>query len=198
MTVPTVVRLDWNSVPMGAIESFRDWYDPYLGRGVYMLVLATTDERYVGYYVGKSDDIGRRWREHLHQWFLAPHEGYAIAKCADDFLNDPVDVINHEAFKPELPDRKDTQRRILDQTWFVFAELRNTEPSPRLEDVEYLLQEGLKKHAGIKAKGWIGDAANRERPATELTVSNRFGRPFLNATLPSVICLDSDGCIREA
>ncbi len=183
---------------MGAIECFSNWYDPYLGRGVYMLVLATTDERYVGYYVGKSDNIGRRWREHLHQWFLAPHEGYAIARCADDFLNDPVDVINDGTFEQGLSNRKDIQRRILDRTWFVFAELWNTEPSSRLEDVEYLLQEGLKKHAGIEAEGWIGDAANRQRPTTELTVSNRFGSPFLDATLPSVICLGSDGCIREA
>ena len=38
-----------------------------------MLVVYTTDGKYVGFYVGKSNDIGRRWRDHLQNWFIEPH-----------------------------------------------------------------------------------------------------------------------------
>ena len=58
--------LHWKSIPMGAIQSYADWYVPYIGTGVYIFLLSTTGGGYVGYYVGKSDDIGRRWYEHLH------------------------------------------------------------------------------------------------------------------------------------
>ena len=190
MTASTVLDLDWKSIPMGAIKSYEKWYDPYLGCGVYMLVLATTDNRYVGYYVGKSDDIGSRWRQHVRGWFLAPHEGYWIANSADDFLKDPVAVINEEAFQQGHPDRKEIQGRILDVSWFVFAEVQNIESGHRLEDVEYILQERLKKHTGIKTNGYIGDAANRQRPATELTIRNHFVRPLLCTTLPGEISFE--------
>ncbi len=48
-------ELLWKCVPMGPIASYEKWYDPFLGQGVYMLVVATNDGKYVGYYVGKSN-----------------------------------------------------------------------------------------------------------------------------------------------
>ena len=181
---------------MGAIESYEKWYDPYLGHGVYMLVLATTDNRYVSFYVGKSDDLGRRWRQHVRDWFLAPHEGYWIAKSADDFLKDPVAVINDKAFEQGHPDREEIQSRILHESWFVFAEVEKFESGPRSEDVEYVLQERLKKHVGIKMNGYVGDAGKRQHPATELTIRNHFERPFLRTTLPCEISFDPVDGIR--
>ena len=196
MTASTVYDLHWKSIPLGAIKCYEEWYDPYLGRGVYMLVVATTDSRYVGFYVGKADDIGRRWRQHVRDWFLAPHEGYSIAINADDFLKDPVAAINNRAFKQGLSDRKSIQGQILDMSWFVFSELHDLASGHRLEDVEYVLQEGLKKHAGIQENGYIGDAGNRQRPTTELAIRNHFGRPFLRPTLPCEILFEPDCGIR--
>ena len=190
MAASTVYDLHWNSIPLGAIKCFEEWYDPYLGRGVYMLVLATTDSRYVGFYVGKSEDLGRRWREHVRDWFLAPHEGYGIAISAEDFLKNPVAVINNRAFEQGLSDRASIQSQILDMSWFVFSELHDLTTGHRLEDVEYVLQEGLKKHTEIQEDGYIGDASNRQRPTTELTIHNHFGRPFLCQTLPGEIVFD--------
>ncbi len=49
-------ELHWKCLPLGATQGHDNWYDPYLGSGVYMLVAARTG----GYYVGQSVDIGRR------------------------------------------------------------------------------------------------------------------------------------------
>ena len=196
MNASIVYDFHWKSIPMGAIKNFKDWYEPYLGSGVYMLVLATTDDRYVGFYVGKSDDIGRRWRQHVRDWFVAPHDGYWLPVDAGAFLDDPVDVINSAAFKQGIPDRTAIQARILDQTWFAFAELRTIESAARLEHFEYVLQEALKKHANIQNDGYIGDAGIRRCPTFELTIRNHFGRCFLHPTLPHKICFEPERGIR--
>lgn len=192
MNTPAVYDLHWKSIPMGAIQGYADWYDPYLGSGIYMFVLAKTeyatkDDRYSGFYIGKSDDIGRRWREHLRDWFLDPKEGYWIVDSAEAFLKDPVGVINSGVWIQGNPDSKKIQSRILGKTWFVFGEVHDHGPRPLLEDLEYVLQEGLKKHAGIARNGYIGDAPNRRSPAIPLAIRNHFGRSFLSPTLPREI-----------
>ena len=188
MNDSTVYDLHWKSIPMGTIESYKEWYYPCLGSGVYMLVVATTHNRYVGFYVGQSNDIGRRWWEHVFNWFVRPNEEYSIAENADDFLNDPVAVFNNEQLRGGLPNRTEIQSRILGQTWFTFAEVGSLQAGHRLEHLEYVLQEELKKHVGIQRGGEIGDAGIRYRPTTELTIRNHFGRNFLGQTLPGKIC----------
>ncbi|MXY51962.1 MAG: GIY-YIG nuclease family protein [Gammaproteobacteria bacterium] len=178
--------LHWKCLPMDAIQSHDDWYEPFLGSGLYMLVAATTRGGYVGYYVGKSDDIGRRWRQHLKSWFLEPHEGYWIPESAEEFLEDPVAAFNCERLKQGLKCRQDIQAHILKSTWFCFAEVDALRPWHTLENVEYVLQEGLKKHAEICKKGYIGDTG-RGRPGGELVIDNHFGRAFLGGTLPGTI-----------
>ena len=115
---------------MGAIAGYaeKNWYDPYLGQGIYMLVVYTTDGKYVGFYVGKSNDIGRRWRDHLQNWFIEPHDGYWIPVNADDFLADPVGTFNNQQLKKGLEDRAKIQERILENTWFCFAEVNDLRP----------------------------------------------------------------------
>lgn len=179
-------ELQWKCLPMDAIQGHDNWYEPYLGSGLYMLVAAKTGGGYVGYYVGKSDDIGRRWRQHLKDWFEAPHEGYWIPESAEDFLEDPVAAFNGERLKQKLKCRQKIQARILKSTWFCFAEVGGLRPWHTLENVEYVLQEGLKQHVGICKKGYIGDTG-RGRPSGELMIDNHFGRAFLDATLPAAI-----------
>ena len=186
-TDSAIYDLHWKSIPMGAIAGYcDDWYDSYLGRGVYMLVVCTTDSRNVGFYVGKSNDIGRRWREHLQKWFIEPDDGYWIPVNADDFLEDPVAVFNKQQLKQGLEDRAETQACILSNTWFCFAEVNDLRPGQTLENVEYVVQEGLKKHLGIRVDGCIGDTG-RGRPTGDLLVKNHFRRSFLADTLPHTI-----------
>ncbi len=117
-------ELHWNSIPMGAICGYEGWYNPSLGAGIYMLVVATTTGGYVGYYIGKGNEIGNRWRYHIDKWFVNPGEGYCIPNCPTSFLNDPVAVINGGDYGTGLPNRKTSMGRILCSTWFVFAEVR--------------------------------------------------------------------------
>ena len=55
-----------------------------------------------------------------------------------------------------------------------------------LENVEYVLQEGLKKHLDIGENRCIGDTG-RGRPTVDLFVKNHFRRSFLADTLPHTI-----------
>lgn len=192
--------LHWKSVPMGAIEPdpYTSWYCPYLGTGVYIFVMATTGDAYVGYYVGKSDDIGRRWYEHVHgngkrdcdgqgiSWFKNP-VGFSIPSNVVDFLADPVGVLNSSetGLVKGRGDKKsrETVKAMLDRTWFCWAEV-TCHPGHRIEDVEVVVQEALKQHAGIKVKEEIGDARFRRDPTSALTIRNNFGRPFLGNVLP--------------
>ncbi len=184
-------ELHWKCVPLNAIAYHENWYDPYLGQGVYMLVVATTDGQYVAYYVGESDDIGRRWREHLNKWFLNPDEKYWIAESADDFLANPVRVFNENRTAQRLANRVETQKQILDQTWFCFSEVNCLRPWHTLEDIEYVLQRGVMQHFQITEDGHIGDTG-RGKPRGALEIGNHFGRSFLDATLPSTIHFDDD------
>ena len=184
--MPSAYDLHWKSIPMGAIEHYKGWYDPYLGKGVYLLVLATTGGEYKGYYVGKADDIGARWRQHVHEWLGNPHRGYSIPTDIDAFLKDPITEFNRKALERDLPERQKTAGAMLASTWFCSAEVTCL-PGHRIEDVEYVLQEALKKHACITEAGWIGDAFNRTRPTKALTIRNHFGREFLFPVLPATI-----------
>lgn len=173
---------------MGALESYNDWYYPYLGQGLYMMVLATQSGRYQTFYVGKSIDIGRRWYEHLNEWFLNPSEGYSIPVDSERFLTDPVKVLNdsQNQLKQGLKHRNRIMREILDQTWFCFSSVQESEitESEILEQIEYVLQEALKQHSCIEVSGEIGDNRFRKKPKGELELCNKFGRKFLEQTLP--------------
>ena len=179
--VTTAYDLHWKSIPMGAIQHY-----PYLAQGVYLFVLATTRRKYVGYYVGKSTDIGERLTYHVRNWFEAPSEEYSLPKNIKAFLEDPVPEFNKKALGTGLPERQETGQAMLASTWFCWAEVV-CQPGHRIEDVEYVLQEALKKHAGITVDGEIGDARNRSKPTSALMVRNHFGPDFPDDVLPSTI-----------
>ena len=198
MNASTAYDLHWNCIPMGAIRGYENWYYPYLGSGIYMLVLATQnnmDHPYVGFYVGQSKDIGCRWLYHVCHWFGDPDEGFSIPNDADAFLADPVGVINNEAFSKGLPNRQEIVAQIVSEVWFCFAEVRDLQPGHSLENVENVIQQGLMQHANIQQPGWIGDTG-RGRPTTELLIRNHFGRPFLRPILPCEICFEPARGIR--
>lgn len=191
----TTYDLHWKAIPMGTIQSYSDWPDPYLGRGVYLLVLATTGGGYVGYYVGKADDIGRRWKQHVHEWLGNPHKEYWIPKNKDAFLQDPVSELNEGALKQGLPERQETVQAMLANTWFCWVEVV-CQPGHRIEDVEYVLQEALKKHAGITVDGEVGDARNRSKPTSAVMIRNHFGQDYLVDVLPRAIIWDVNKGVR--
>lgn len=193
-------NLYWKTIPFGALRGYEEWYYPYLENGVYMLVVATNTGRYVGFYIGKSKDIGSRWRHHLDHWFIDPQPGVCIAVNPDDFLEDPVAVINAEAFEQVPQDGASSQQVrnqeiIMNQTWFAFAEVRALQEGHCLENIEYVLQKALKKHVGIMIDGCIGDTG-RYRPDSRLSIYNHFSdRPPLEQTLPRDIRFDPDNGI---
>ena len=169
--------LHWRAMPMCAAKGTQR---PHLGAGVYMHVVETTGGTPKPHYVGKSTNLGRRWREHVLDWYLYPHEEYAIPETAEDYLADPVDAINSGRLAQCLPNRGETMRAILERTWFCWAEVDNG----LLADIEYVLQEGTKLHWGITAEGWIGDASNRRKPRTALVIENHLVGPLLQGILP--------------
>lgn len=173
---------------MGALETHKDWYNPYLGQGVYMMVLATQTGRYQTFYIGKANDIGERWNQHLNKRFLNPSEGDSIPVNSKRFLKNPVEVLNdsHNQLKQGLENRKLIMREILNQTWFCFSPVQKSEitESEILEHIEYVLQEALKQHSCIEVSGEIGDNRFRKKPKGELELCNKFGREFLEQTLP--------------
>ena len=184
-------ELYWKSIPMGALTEYKEWYCPCLGQGVYMFVLDTNQQNvHTAFYVGKSQDIGQRWHEHLFELFLNPNDQTYVSESADDFLDNPVNVFNEGALAKGLPNRKEIQRKILSKTWFCFAEINCFNSGDRLENVEYVLQEGLKKHVKITAPRCIGDAGVRYPPTNDIAIHNQFCRNFLQRTLPTTIGYD--------
>ena len=200
MTSPDKYNLYWKTIPFGALRGYEEWYYPYLESGIYMLVLATNTGRYVGYYIGISKNIGRRWRIHLDDWFIRPKPGQRIPVDPDAFLKDPVAVINAEKFErvPQNganPQRVKNQEKIMNQTWFAFADV-HAQRGHLLENIEYVLHKTLKQHVGIMAKGWIGDTGHY-CPYSRLSIYNHFSdRPPLKQTLPREIQFDPDHDIR--
>ena len=81
---------------------------------------------------------------------------------------------------------RDTVKAMLCRSWFCWAEV-DCHPEDQIEDVEYAIQEGLKKHVGITVDGEIGDARNRRCPTSVPKIRNHFGRKFLVPVLPKCI-----------
>ncbi len=120
---------------------------------------------------------------------MNPHEGYWVPRSAEAFLKNPVTVFNEEGLGKGLENRKDIQVRILAETWFCFAEVNDLRPWHSLENIEYVLQLGLKEHVGIEQDEYIGDTG-RGRPRGKLEVVNHLGRSFFADTLPATISFD--------
>ena len=181
-------QLNWKSIPMPSIGSYvEDWYWPYLGEGVYMHVLATKQKAYVPHYIGQSKDMGRRWVEHVRE-YQNPPAGFYTPVDADAFLADPVSVFNENAVQQDLPGAAATWGRVLDASWFLFAEVGQLDDRHTLRHVEWCLQCAAIQHHVIEARGYIGDAeVGHGPPNVPLPIRNRFGRPFLDSVLPSYI-----------
>lgn len=152
-----------------------------------MIVLDAAAIGWTAIYVGKTAQIRRRHRTHLNSWFTNPHDRYWVPLDADAFLDDPVKVFNSNAGAKSLPDRALTMRRVGERCKFVYATPVLADRGPGLENLEYVLQEGVKKYAGINEPGHIGDAGRRSPPLTDLIISNRFAEPALATSFPKVI-----------
>ncbi len=129
----------------------------------------------------------------MKDWFEQPHEGYWIPENAEDFLENPVCASSGERLThgkdqsaEVAEERRHIQGRILKATWFCFAEVDGLRPWHSLENVEYVIQQGLKQHAGICGDGYIGDTGSGS-PRGQLTIVYHFGRALLAETLPSRI-----------
>ncbi len=162
-----------------------------------MHVLATNQKNvYKAFYVGKSQDFGQRWYDHLFQLFLNPNVQVFVPKSADEFLENPVKVFNEKALCQNLPKRKETQRKILRETWFCFAEIHCFNRWDSLEHIEYVLQEAVKKYLEITVQGYIGDIGNRPKPKSNIAIHNHFYREFLRGILPQkILYKQEDGTI---
>lgn len=176
--------LCWKAMPMRAAKGDKQ---PYLGQGVYMHVVETFGGNPKLHYIGKSQNLGKRWREHVLDWYVYPHEGYSIPESVENYLTDPIDVINNGALAQCLPNRAEVMRAILKHTWFCWAEV---DAPARLGDVEYVLQQGANLHLGIEARGFIGDVRNVARPNDALVIANNLPRPLLVHVLPTTIAFD--------
>ena len=166
-----------------------------------MFVLDTNQQNvHTAFYVGKSQDIGNRWHTHLNHLFLNPNDKVWCPQSAEDFLNNPVAVFNQNALTQGLPDRKQIQGEILSKTWFCFTEINCFNSGDILEDVEYVLQEAVKKHVYITTDECIGDSRFRKKPNNDMAIHNQFCREFLQGTLPTTIRYDQqdgDVCIND-
>lgn len=186
------VHLYWRMIPMSAIVPFAQtkgkdsFYFPYLGKGVYLFLLATTSGRYIVWYIGESNHLGKRWWEHVKAILSSC---YWVPKNPDKFIMDPIGEINLEAFiLPESTELEDNDRyeigakKILDRSYFCFAEVRFGNRIER-EQIESLLLKGTKEHQGIKAHGWIGDRPSQRHPSPNLIVENIFESDEVEKTL---------------
>lgn len=154
---------------------------------MYLIVLEGCQQGATTFYVGKSNNVRQRARQHVRTWFTAPHSGYWIPTDADAFLRDPVAVINARAGAGGLENRNETQRRIREKSWLCAATPDLSGENHLLEHIEYALQEAVRCHAVITVAGYIGDAGYRKQPSTDLTITSSFDRPWLRAALPESI-----------
>ena len=113
-----------------------------------------------------------------------------------NFLENPVKIFNEKALDKGLPKRKEIQMNILRKTWFCFAEIHCFNRWDRLEHVEYVLQEAVKKHLGITVQEYIGDTLRRPKPKSNIAIHNHFYREFLQGILPqNILYKQQDGIV---
>ena len=185
------ITLLWTAHPM--LESVN-----IQKTGVYAWVLQHENVEFNGrtrnqsiYYVGQStkDSIESRWHDHISK---CTTEGtYWYPQSIDDFLTNPVDVINKEDFcYPDGDVKKQACQTTYDElfkyTHFCYACMVG-DNIDLIESVEYVLQERVKEFIGIISSGWIGDSRTRTKPTMQLAMKNTFdetAKNILKNTLP--------------
>ena len=50
-------ELYWNTIPMGALTGYQDWYCPCLGQGVYMFELDTNNRMSTRHFMSENPKI---------------------------------------------------------------------------------------------------------------------------------------------
>ena len=182
-------ELHWKCMPMKDRDS-SSLKDCDSRQGVYMHVVHTTSGKYVGCYIGQSENLYARWGDRIKD-HTNPDKGLYVPHSAEKFLADPVSVFNKEDWAPDpenlrREERCDIQKKILEKTDFCFAEIPTLQGEDTLEAIEYVLQHALKGLVGITEYKCIGDMKKGE-PSNEIAVENHFDKSLLSATLPSLI-----------
>jgi len=188
------IKLKWGIIPAEAyihLQKFtgnESYYYPALGNGVYMFV-HSNGKRYQVYYVGETQEIGKRLWEHVDA-YTGGDPRYWLSVEASLFKGNIVELFNRNSgddFKQQSKDftkekRYEVGTKILKNTYFVFA---LTSKDDR-KDIESLLQLGVLRKNGFKCLGWIGEK-NTTAPEKDLTIINEFLTPCVRKIMETSI-----------
>ena len=191
------VHLEWEAKPMLPAGEVGH-------PGVYVFVLKHAPVECRGrvrthtiYYVGQATEIGGRWDGHERDYIKNGTVYYP--ESVEDFLTNPVDVINMCAFiRPGEDEKKQKQCReayekIFDKSYFCYA-IPQEKDRHLIAYMEYTIQECVKDYICITKDGWIGDVDTnlqgaRKEPPGPFEVKNTFAsdtaKNLLKETLPT-------------
>ena len=136
-----MIKLQWEAKSILPVEEVGF-------SGVYAFGLKHKPVMYEGkerthsiYYIGKTRrDIAGRWGEHVKDWL--GNSEYWTPKSVDDFLKDPVAVINNgNGYRQNCGKHWE---RLFHDTFFCYARF-DTQDDDLLRCVEYTLQENVKR-----------------------------------------------------
>lgn len=200
------IILDWSSLPAMMympLDKFYEtkeregFYFPSFGSGVYLFVYPTK-VGYQVYYVGQSEKIGCRLVEHIEHYIGKRTPHYYLPTAIDYYNEDVYKYFRLEKNEGKLSDKisdfteesySDIGKKIIENTYFCFAKLRNADEA-FLKEVEGVLLLAVLKKNELPRVGWIGDG-QLTRPEMDITIENHYSnktiRKIISTTLPEKI-----------
>lgn len=189
------LNLRWNMIPaciFGYFRSFKgdqSYYDPAFGSGVYCFV-HSNGTRYQVYYIGQSKEVGARLAQHCLD-YTSTRSDYWLPLDASLYDGDIYEAFQKDtgfaqesaSFPKEV--RQQVGRKIMDNTYFVFASVEQT----MLEVAEATLQFSVIERYGLDKKGYLGEKLS-QLPQEDFAITQIFPNTVVEKMVTASIPLE--------
>jgi hypothetical protein len=138
------------------------YFGPILGPGVYLFIHGN-GQRYQVYYVGQSEEMGRRladrYADYVHArqsgyWLPTDKSGFDRDDLYELFRREPGDLFAQEGKGFGREKRAEVGAKIMQGTYFAFAGIVEGGAS-WLKDVEATLQAAIAKKHDLPRRGTV-------------------------------------------
>lgn len=129
--------------------------------GLYMFLVGEELKGLTAYYIGQSQNIGKRVKTH-YNWYTSGN--YWVPKFPEDFAQDVLGYYRPEIdykekfFAPDSSgENKVAGKKLMDITYVSHCKPFSTSENPSLEEIESVFIAGVLKKNNLKPLGWFGD-----------------------------------------
>jgi len=158
----------------------------YSLKGLYLFLVGKSFDRLALYYIGKTENIGKRIDDHYKRYLSG---SYWVPKSIDEFSEKVFEYYRlmtreecrQKFYMPgESECMKEAASELMSMTYMTYA-VPDINDGIDLEDIEAILIASVLKRNKLPSNGWIGDGKTKI-PIYDYKIHNSFD-PSIEASL---------------